>query len=208
MTLTMNLIEKLPHFKHKIYLIRHGETAWSKSKQHTGRTDIPLTKEGEKEALALKAALKGISFKKIFVSPLQRAVETCKLAGFFEEAELSDDLLEFDYGQYEGMTTEEIHKKRPHWNFFKDGAPSGETFEMASKRADHILKLASQIDGDVAFFSSGHISRIIGARWLDFPAKYAQYLALSTASISILGYEHSWKVLQKWNDTSHISQQA
>lgn len=205
MRASMSSVDQLPHFKHHIYLIRHGETAWSKSKQHTGRTDIPLTKEGEREALTLPTALKSISFKKVFTSPLQRVVKTCELAGLLDHAELSDDLLEFDYGKYEGMTTEEVCKERPGWNFFKDGVPSGETFELASKRVDHIIKLVSQIDGDVAFFSSGHISRIIGARWLGLPASYAQYLALSTASISVLGYEHSWRVIQKWNETPHLN---
>lgn len=200
----MNPFEKTPHFNHKIYLIRHGETAWSKSKQHTGRSDIPLTPFGEKEAMALAPRLKELQLKKVFTSPLKRVLRTCELAGFLDQAEPSDDLLEFDYGDFEGLTISQIREKIPDWSLFKDGVPNGETFEEASKRADHILNISTQIDGDVAFFASGHISRIIGARWVNFASKQAQFLALSTASISILGYEHEWRAIQRWNDLSHL----
>lgn len=201
----MNFFNKTPHFNHKIYLIRHGETAWSKSRQHTGRSDIPLTDLGEKEALLLAPKLKKFNLKKIFTSPLKRVLRTCELAGCLDRAEFSNCLLEFNYGDYEGLTTEEIRKKEPGWSFFKNGVLNGETFEEAAKRADNIINQALQIEGDVAFFSSGHISRIIGARWLNFNPKEGQFFALSTASISILGYEHEWRVIQKWNDTSHLT---
>lgn len=196
--------KKNPHFSHKIFLIRHGETAWSKSRQHTGLTDIPLTPHGEEEARALIHALKGIHFKKVFCSPLQRAQRTCELAGYLDQATLSKDLYEWDYGDYEGITTHEIRKKEPNWNLFKNGVPNGESIQEVATRADHILRRASEIDGNVAFFSSGHISRVIGARWLRFPPEYAQFLSLSTASISILSYEHEWRVIHSWNDTSHL----
>ncbi len=193
-----------PHFSHKLYLIRHGETKWSKSRQHTGLTDIPLTKEGEEEALRVPHGLKEVKFAKVFVSPLQRALKTCELAGFKDEAIVTDDLLEWDYGDYEGVTTADIRKKEPNWNLFKDGVPNGETIQEVSDRVDHILNIASQVDGDVAFFSSGHVSRIIGARWINLPPTNGQVLALSTASISILGYEHEWRVIHTWNSTSHL----
>ncbi len=193
-----------PHFSHKLYLIRHGETEWSKSRQHTGLTDIPLTKEGEEEALRVPFGLEGVKFAKVFVSPLQRALKTCELAGFKDEAIVTDDLLEWNYGDYEGITTADIRKKAPNWDLFKDGVPNGESIEQVSDRVDHILSLASQVDGDVAFFSSGHVSRIIGARWIRLPAKNGQLLALSTASISILSYEHEWRVIHTWNNLSHL----
>jgi broad specificity phosphatase PhoE len=201
----MNIYQNTPHFKHKLYLIRHGETEWSKLKKHTGRTDIPLTKLGEKEAIQLKPLLENLHFKKIYTSPLQRVLRTCELAGFLEDAEPSDDLLEFDYGDYEGLTTSDIRSKIPNWNFFDNGVTNGETFEEAQKRALHIIGLVAQIDGDVACFASGHISRLIGAAWIGLDHKCAQHLALSTASVSILSYEHEWRVIQTWNDTSHLN---
>lgn len=188
-----------PHFGHQIYLIRHGETLWSKSKQHTGRTDIPLTPEGEKEAKKLLLFLKNKSFEKVYCSPLIRAQKTCELAGYLNQAELADELLEWDYGDYEGKTTQEIRKSKPNWDLFKDGVLNGETLEEASQRADQILKKCTQVKGDVALFSSGHISRIIGSRWLKLNPNLAKHLKLSTASVSILGYEHEWRVLSSWN---------
>jgi len=192
------------HFSHKLFLIRHGETEWSKSRQHTGITDIPLTEKGEEEALRVPLGLQGIKFAKVFVSPLQRALRTCELAGFKDQAVITDDLLEWNYGEYEGVTTADIRKKSPNWNLFKDGVPNGESIEQVSNRVDNILSLASQVDGDVAFFSSGHVSRIIGSRWIRLPAKNGQFLALSTASISVLSYEHDWRVIHTWNNLSHL----
>lgn len=188
-----------PHFPHKIYLIRHGETEWSKNMQHTGRTDIPLTPTGEEQAKALIEPLKKLSFSKVFVSPLIRVKRTCEIAGFLDQAELADELLEWDYGDYEGITTKEIRKKVPDWNLFKDGVPNGESIEQVAKRADQIIEKALQVNGDVAFFSSGHISRIIAMRWLQFDPKLAQFFSLSTATLSILAYEHEWRVIKVWN---------
>lgn len=189
--------------KNKIYLIRHGETAWSKSGQHTGRTDIPLTSKGEEEAKALHSILRGISFKKVFISPLIRAQRTAELAGLRDQGELTEDLLEWDYGDYEGKTTVEIQKIQPDWNLFEYGVPHGETIEEVSNRADHILKCASVVNGSVALFSSGHFSRVLGMRWIGFSAKQAQFFTLSTASISILGYEHNRRSILSWNNVFH-----
>lgn len=194
--------------QNKIYLIRHGETEWSRSKQHTGRTDIPLTPKGEVEAKLLKNRLLDLKFKKVYTSPLKRALETCELAGYIEHAEKSDDLLEWDYGDYEGLTTQQIRQKVPHWSLFKNGVPNGETFEEIAHRADHILAIASQIPGNVALFGSGHISRVIGARWIGLSPQQAQLLALSTASVSVLGYEHEARVIECWNDTAHLRGQS
>ncbi len=188
-----------PHFLHRIYLIRHGETEWSKSSQHTGLTDIPLTEEGEKQAKRLPKALEKVNFVKVYCSPLLRAQKTCELAGFLNQAELTSDLLEWDYGKYEGITTKDIRKSVPNWDLFKDGVPSGETIEQVSKRADQILEKCLEENGDVALFSSGHISRIIGARWLQLDPRFAKHLKLSTATLSILGYEHEWRVIDSWN---------
>ncbi len=197
----MNLKNK----KKMIYLIRHGETAWSQSKQHTGRTDIPLTAEGEKQASCLKNRLSGIEFKKVLVSPLIRAQRTCELAGLKEQAELNDDLFEWDYGEYEGLTTQEIRLKIPKWNIFENGPQKGETLNQVAHRASHLIEQISQIDGNVALFSSGHISRVLGALWASLDPLKSQFLALSTASVSILGYEHEWKAIRSWNDTSHLN---
>lgn len=194
----------MPHFKNKIYLIRHGETEWSLTKRHTGLTNIPLTSFGEKEATALKDRLQEITFKKVFTSPLNRALKTCELAGFLDSAILSDDLLEWNYGNFEGLTTSQIREKHPHWNLFDHGVPNGESHEDVSKRADHILGLADSVDGNVALFGSGHILRVIGARWIGWGAQKAKCLALSTASVSILNYEHDWRVISCWNDISHL----
>lgn len=193
-----------PHFKHNIYLIRHGETPWSKNKKHTGLTNLDLTPKGIEEAKALKNALKNLQFKKVFVSPLKRAKQTCECAGLLNVAEEASDLLEWNYGEFEGKTTSEIREKIPNWNIFDHGPSEGETISQVALRADHILSLSQKIDGDVAFFSSGHISRIIGARWINLDPILAKGLALSTASISVLSYEHEWRVVKTWNDVSHL----
>jgi broad specificity phosphatase PhoE len=200
----MTSFKNTAHNKNRIFLIRHGETAWSKSGQHTGRTDIPLTSKGEAEAKMLAKILRHISFKKVFISPLIRVQRTCELADLRGQAELTEDLYEWDYGQYEGKTTPEIRKTHPNWNLFDCGVPHGETIEEVSKRADHILQRASEVDGDVALFSSGHFSRVLGMRWIGFSAKQAQFFTLSTASISILGYEHDWRAILSWNNVSHL----
>jgi broad specificity phosphatase PhoE len=189
-----------------IYLARHGETAWSLTGQHTGLTDLPLTGRGEQNARALGERLTGLNFGKVFTSPLQRATRTCELAGFGTVAEVDRNLLEWDYGQYEGLTTAEIHAKRPDWQLFRDGCPGGESPDQVGARADSMLSRARTVGADVLFFSSGHFLRVLAARWLALAAAAGRYLLLSTASLSALGYEHnlSWPVIQLWNDTRHV----
>jgi len=188
-----------------VYLARHGETAWSLSGQHTGRTDLPLTERGEADARALGVRLSGLSFAKVFTSPLQRAVRTCQLAGFGEEAEADPDLFEWDYGQYEGRRTVEILEERPDWYLFRDGCPGGETPDQVGARADRVVDRIRAVRGDVLVFSSAHILRVLAARWLGLEAAGARYFLLGTASLSMLGYEHNRgePTIRLWNDTRH-----
>jgi broad specificity phosphatase PhoE len=190
-----------------VYLARHGETAWSLSGQHTGLTDLPLTGRGERNARRLAVRLQGLSFKKVFTSPLQRARRTCELAGFGDRAEVDRDLLEWNYGEYEGLRTQEIHAKRPDWQLFRDGCPGGESPEQVGERADRVVKRVREIRGNVLIFSSGHILRVLSARWLVLEPAGGKYFLLSTASLSALGYEHnlSQPAIQLWNDTNHVS---
>jgi broad specificity phosphatase PhoE len=189
-----------------LYLARHGETAWSLSGQHTGLTDLPLTDRGERNARRLAERLKGLSFNKVFSSPLQRAIRTCELAGFGGRAEVDRDLLEWNYGEYEGRRTEEIHAERPDWQLFRDGCPGGESPQQVGARADRVVKRTREIQGNVLIFSSGHMLRILSARWLGLEPAAGKYFLLSTASLSALGYEHhlSQPVIQLWNDTNHV----
>ena len=189
-----------------VYLARHGETAWSISGQHTGLTDLPLTERGESNARRLGDRLKGLSFDKVFTSPLQRAVRTCELAGFGARAEVDRDLLEWNYGEYEGLRSDEIHAKRPDWELFRDGCPGGESPQQIGARADRVVSRIREIGGNVLIFSSGHILRVLTARWLGLEAAGGKYFALSTASLSALSYEHnlSKPVIQLWNDTNHV----
>lgn len=189
-----------------LYLGRHGETAWSLSGQHTGRTDLPLTENGERQARALAARLHGVVFAKVLTSPSQRAVRTCELAGFGAAAEIDPDLAEWDYGDYEGRRTAEILTERPDWQLFRDGAPGGELPEQIGARADRAVARIRAAHGNVLIVSSAHISRVLAARWLGLPASGGRYLVLSTASLSILGYEHNLAepVIRLWNDTSHL----
>lgn len=185
----------------KIYLIRHGETEWTKTRRHTGLTDIPLTDEGRQQAQWLKEALSDVSFKKVFCSPLVRAKETCEIAGFFKQAVMDEDLFEWDYGDYEGLTTAEIKEKVPKWNLFTNGVSNGESIGDIGARAQRMLGKAQAVQGDVALFSSGHFSRVLAAKWLHLPPTDGKLFALSTASISVLGYEHESPVLYRWNQT-------
>lgn len=189
-----------------LYLARHGETAWSRSGQHTSLTDLPLTEAGLQQADALGRRLKGQRFARVFTSPLQRAADTCKRAGFEDVAEIDPDLLEWNYGRYEGRTSAEIHAERPDWDLFRDGCPDGESPTQVGARADRVVQKARAIDGDVLVFSSGHILRVLGARWLGLEPGGARYFYLRTASLSALGYEHhrSSPVIQLWDDTSHV----
>jgi broad specificity phosphatase PhoE len=190
-----------------IHLARHGETAWSLSGQHTGLTDLPLTEGGELAARRLGERLKGLKFAKVFTSPLQRARRTCELAGFGSVAELDPDLVEWNYGEYEGRRSVEIHAERPGWNLFRDGCPGGESPGEISARADRVVNRVRAVHGNVLLFTSGHILRVLAARWLAVKvAAYCGYFLLSTASLSAFGYEHdlSNPVIRLWNETHHV----
>jgi len=190
-----------------VYLARHGETAWTLSGQHTGSTDLPLTERGERTARRLRERLKGLTFAKVFTSPLQRAHRTCHLAGFGAVAEIDPDLVEWDYGQYEGLRGAEIRAERPDWNLFRDGCPGGETPNQVSARADRVVNRVRAVQGDVLLFTSGHFMRVLASRWLGLaPNANSRYFMLSTASLSALGYENdlSRPVIRFWNDTRHV----
>jgi broad specificity phosphatase PhoE len=189
-----------------LYLARHGETSWSLTGQHTGLTDLPLTMRGEQNARALGSRLAGLTFATVLTSPLQRAARTCDLAGFGPLAEIDRALLEWNYGQYEGRRTVEIHAERPNWDLFRDGCPGGETPEQVAARADAALDRVRASRGNVLLFSSGHFLRVLAARWLGLAPDAGRYVLLSTASLSVLGYEHGHEqpVIRLWNDTRHV----
>src|SRR6476661_4936699 len=174
-----------------VYLARHGETAWTLSGQHTGLTDLPLTERGERNARRLQERLHGLTFAKVFTSPLQRARRTCELAGFGAVAEIDRDLVEWNYGEYGGRRTADIHRERPGWQIFRDGCPRGESPSQVGARADSAIKRVRAIGGNVLLFSSGHFLRVFAARWLGLGATLGRYFLLSTASLSALGYEHN-----------------
>lgn len=180
-------------------LARHGETEWSLSGQHTGRTDIPLTANGEEGAKRLAPALAQWEFALVLTSPLQRARETCRLAGLGDRAEVRDDLLEWDYGEYEGRTTADIRTERPGWSIFADGVLGGETVDEVGRRADRLIAEAAAAGGDVVMFAHGHILRILTARWLGLDAAAGRLFALSPATLSVLAYERETRVIQEWN---------
>ncbi len=190
----------------EIYLARHGETEWSLTGQHTGLTDIPLTERGERNSRSLGKLLEGVSFTRVWTSPLQRARRTCELAGLGGVAELDDDLVEWEYGEYEGVRTADIQKKHPGWNIFCDGCPAGETIDDVAARADRVIERVRQVDGNVILFSHGHFLRVIAARWIQLPAIEARRCMLTTASLSMLGYEHNLEepVVRHWNDDRHV----
>jgi broad specificity phosphatase PhoE len=190
-----------------VYLARHGETAWSLSGQHTGRTDLPLTGRGEDQARALGERLHGLVFAKVLASPSQRAVRTCALAGFGAIADIDPDLAEWDYGAYEGRRTAEILTERPDWQLFRDGAPEGEMPEQVAARADRVIARIRAGHGNALVVSSAHISRVFAARWLGLPPSGGRYFVLGTASLSLLGYEHDMTepVIRLWNDQGHVT---
>ena len=194
--------EKLPAF----YLARHGETAWSLSGQHTGLTDLPLTEHGERNARQLGERLRGLKFARVFTSPLQRARKTCELSGFGKAAETDPDLLEWNYGEYEGLRSAEIHARCPGWLIFRDGCPGGESPAQVADRADRVIKRVRAVGDDVLVFSSGHFLRVLTARWLGQAPTAGSFFMLSTASLSVLSYEHdlSQPAVQLWNDTRHV----
>ena len=174
-----------------IYLARHGETAWSLSGRHTGLTDQPLTERGERNARQLGERLRGLDFAKVFTSPLQRAARTCELAGFGAAAEVDRDLLEWNYGDYEGRRTPEILEERPKWQLFRDGCPGGESPEQVGRRADRVVKRLRVVEGDALLFSSAHFLRVLTARWLGLEPSGGGHFLLDTASLCALGYEHN-----------------
>ena len=186
----------------RLVLIRHGDTAWTETGQHTGRTDLPLNEHGERRAERLSARLAGESFSRVFSSPLRRARRTCELAGLGEGVVLDDDLVEWDYGRYDGLTGAEIRRSNPDWQLFRDGAPDGESPREVAARADRFVARARSIPGDVAAFGSGHILRMIAARWLGLEAGLGRHFFTSTASVGVLGYEHdrTQPVVLLWND--------
>jgi len=186
-----------------VLLVRHSETEWSRSGQHTSRTDLPLLDEGRPMAAALGRRLAGRAFELVLSSPLKRAWETAELTGLGDVAEATDDLLELGYGEYEGRTTADIRTERPGWDIWKNGSPGGESLADAAERVDRVIARAASADGDVALFAHGHILRILGARWLGLPPLAGGSLALSTASLCDLGFERERRVLWGWNDTSH-----
>jgi broad specificity phosphatase PhoE len=190
-----------------VYLARHGETAWTLSRQHTGLTDLPLTERGERTARRLGERLKALTFTAVFTSPLQRAARTCELAGFKSVAEVDKDLVEWNYGQYEGRRTAEIRAERPDWELFRDGCPGGESPHEVSGRADRVVKRVRAVPGNVLIFTSGHFMRVLATRWLGLePSVNCKFFMLSTASLSAVGYEHdvSRPVIRLWNETRHV----
>jgi len=196
--------ERLP----TVYLARHGETAWSISGQHTGLTDLPLTERGERNAARLGKRLRGVTFAVVLTSPLKRAARTCELAGFGRVAQVEPDLLEWNYGDYEGRRTDEIHAERPGWQLFRDGCPRGETPEQVGARADHVLQQIRAVQGEVLIFSSGHFLRVLAARWLELEPGAGRFFLLSTASLSALSYEHnlSQPAIRLWDDCGHVGE--
>jgi probable phosphoglycerate mutase len=188
------------------YLARHGETAWSLTGQHTGLTDLPLTERGERNARELGERLKGLTFARVFTSPLRRAVRTCELAGFATAATVDPDLVEWNYGKYEGRRTAEILAERPDWQLFRDGCPGGEMPDEVGVRADRVVSRVRDVQGGVLLFSSGHFLRVLAARWLGLEPGAGRFFLLSTASLSALGYEHdrTQPVIRLWDDTRHV----
>ena len=190
-----------------VYLARHGETAWTLSRQHTGLTDLPLTERGERTARRLGERLKALTFTAVLTSPLQRAARTCELAGFKSVAEVDKDLVEWNYGEYEGRRTAEIRAERPDWELFRDGCPGGESPLEVGGRADRVVKRVRAVPGNVLIFTSGHFMRVLATSWLGLePSVNCKFFMLSTASLSAVGYEHdvSRPVIRLWNETGHV----
>jgi broad specificity phosphatase PhoE len=189
-----------------IYLARHGETEWSLSGQHTGLTDIPLTARGERNARQLGQRLAGLKFSHVFTSPLKRASRTCELAGFGKQAVIDPELVEWNYGDYEGKTSRDIHRERPDWEIFRDGGPHGESVAQVGARADRVIGRLRALRSDALVFSSGHFLRVVGARWCGLEANAGKSLYLSTAALSAVGYEHGLEspVIRLWNDCRHV----
>lgn len=186
----------------ELWLVRHAQTPWSVAKRHTGRTDIELTDEGRAHARTLAPVLASHTFAAVLCSPLSRARETAALAGLGDRAEYRDGLLEYDYGAYEGITTDEIRRERPDWSLWRDGVPGGESPDDVGARVDAVIAEARGADGDVVCFAHGHVLRVLAARWLEQPASFAGRLALSTGAICVLGFEREAPVVWRWNDVA------
>jgi broad specificity phosphatase PhoE len=183
----------------KVFAIRHGETKWSLSGQHTGTTDIPLTDNGRRLAERIRPVLEGEAFALVLVSPLQRARETCALAGLGKQALVDADLVEWNYGEYEGLTPRQIHEKAPGWLIFRDGCPGGEAPDEVGARVDRVIARARAATGDVALFAHGHVLRVLAARWLGMPAGAGQHFLLDTGTLSVLGYYRGIPAVKVWN---------
>ena len=189
----------------EVVLVRHGETLWSRVGKHTGRTDVPLTEEGRRQSERVGDALRGRRFALVLTSPLQRAAETCRLAGLGDVAVFREELMEWDYGAYEGRTTPEIRAEVPKWLLWRDGVPGGETAADVGRRVDEVIADVRAADGDVAIFAHGHVLRVLAARWLGLPPTEGRLLALDPATISILGYERETPVIRRWNEPGQVS---
>ena len=183
----------------EVVLVRHGETEWSRDHRHTGRTDIPLTAEGRRQAERLRDALAEWNFTRVLSSPLSRALDTCRLAGYGDRAELSDALLEWDYGEYDGETTDRIRESRPGWNLWRDGCPGGESVADVSARVDPLVSELNDCDGEAVLFAHGHLLRVLAARWVELAPEAGARLWLATATISVLGFERETAVFRRWN---------
>jgi broad specificity phosphatase PhoE len=188
----------------ELWLARHGETAWSLAGRHTGRTDVPLTARGERQARALGERLQGVDFALVLASPLSRARRTAELAGFGDALVVDEDLVEVDYGDYEGRTTAEIHRARPDWDLWRDGCPGGETIAQVAARAERALARARAAGGPVLLVGHAHLTRTLASRALTLAAGHARHLALDPASLSVVGSEHDAPALRLWNDASHL----
>jgi probable phosphoglycerate mutase len=188
----------------RLVLVRHGATDWSEAGRHTGWTDIPLNVEGVRQAGTLGPRLAEWSFDTVLCSPLQRAVTTCECAGYRDGAELDPDLREWNYGDYEGLTTREIRALKPGWNLWEDGVPNGEALTDVAARADRVLGRLRAATGEIAVFGHGHFLRVLAVRWIDQVPQLARHLNLSTASVSTLAWEHDWPSIILWNDAMHV----
>jgi probable phosphoglycerate mutase len=183
----------------EVVLARHGETEWSRDLRHTGRTDIPLTDRGREQARMLRGALAGFTFERVLSSPLERALETCRLAGLGDRVEVTDDLLEWDYGEYEGITTATIRETRPDWNLWRDGCPGGEVATDVGQRVDRVIDAIAGVEGAVALFAHGHVLRALTGRWLGLAPTAGALFKLDTGTLSVLGYERETRVITRWN---------
>jgi len=183
----------------QLWLVRHGQTEWSASGRHTGRTDIPLDENGREQARELAATLAALPIALVLTSPLQRARETCALAGLGDRAVVDDDLQEWDYGDYDGLTTDEIRAARPDWTLWRDGCPGGETAAQVGVRADRVIRRARDAGGDTIVFAHGHLLRVLAVRWIGLGPEAGALLALTTATVSLLGWEREQAVVRRWN---------